>query len=200
MDAINSAIVLLNDWGRLFCDFGGRIFIQSTVLVGLLLIVDLCLKPRVCARFRYAIWLLVLVKLVLPPSLALPTGVNYWLGRYLPATTPAPLTSPVLSSSPASLISPAPSAYDNPRQVITAIPFDRAEVAAAGRDIVPLQWPGLALLGWLAVVSLLSALVLQRAAFVRRSLRRSHPARQQMLALMEECRANLGVTEHVSLR
>ncbi len=200
MDAINSAIVLLNDWGRVFCDFGGRIFIQSTVLVGLLLIVDLCLKPRVCARFRYGIWLLVLVKLVLPPSLALPTGVNYWLGRYLPATTPAPLISPVLSSSPASLISPAPSAYDNSRQVITAIPFGRAEVAAAGRDIVPLQWPGLALLGWLAVVLLLSALVLQRAASVRRSLRRSHPARQQMIALLEECRASLGVTAPVSLR
>ena len=36
------------------------------------------------------IWLLVLVKLVLPPSLALPTGVNYWLGRYLPAIAAAP--------------------------------------------------------------------------------------------------------------
>jgi len=191
MDAINSAIVLLNHWGRMFCDYGGRIFIQSSILVGLLLLVDLCLRARVCARFRYGIWLLVLVKLVLPPSLALPTGVNYWLGRYLPARSSSPVVSPVPFPFVIPDASAASPGYVKPHQDISAVP---------GREIVPLRRPGLILSGWVAGVLVLLTVVLRRIAAVRKSLHRSLPARQEMIDLLDECRARLGVTTPVTLR
>jgi len=198
MDALSNAIVLLNQWGRVFCDFAGRMLIQSSILVGLLLLADLCLRARVSARFRYGIWLLVLVKLVLPPSLALPTGVNYWLSRYLPVASPAPAASLLSPLTPAvSLTRPA---YVNARPGVVAVPAATEEIAAAGGEIVPLQWPGLALLGWVTGILLLLALVSQRIASARRSLRRSHPAGQQMVGLLEECCAYMGVTARVTLR
>jgi len=198
MDGLNGVIVLLNHWGRLFCDYGGRIFIQSSILVGLLLLVDLCLRRRVSARFRYGIWLLVLVKLVLPPSLALPTGVNYWLGRYMPAVSRESVASPTPAVAPAvSLTLPA---YISPRQDVVPIPADGAEVTKARRHIVPLRWPALALLGWVTGILLLLAFVSQRIASARRLLRRSHPAGQQMVGLLEECCAYMGVTTRVTLR
>ena len=196
MDAINSVIVLLNHWGRVFCDCGGRIFIQSSILVGLLLMVDLCLRTRVCARFRYGIWLLVLVKLALPPSLALPTGVNYWLGRYLPATSAAPIVSPI----PVPLTIPAISAAA-PASVSSGAAAARTTKASVPhREIVPLRQSGGLLLGWSAGVALLLIVVLRRIAAVRRSLRRSLPAEPQMTALLEECCARLRITTHVTLR
>ena len=196
MDALNSAIILLNHSGGVFCDYAGRMLVQSSILVGLLLLADLCLRGRVCARFRYGMWLLVLVKLVLPPSLALPTGITYWLGNYLPTMPAASMVSP----PPAPALSPVLPAYVEPLQDMAVLPAGAAEIAVAAREIVALQEPGLILLGWAAGVLLLVALVLRRVVSVRRSLRRSYSAPRHMLELLEECRAELGVTAPVTLR
>lgn len=193
MDPISSAVFLLNQWGRVYCNFAGRMFLQSSILVGLLLIADLCLRGRVRARFRYGMWLLVLVKLVLPPSLALPTGIAYWLGRYLP-------TVPAVSPLPATAVSLTPPFHVEPFQDIMAARGDAMGAAAAISDTVSLQWPGLVLLGWVAGALLLSAVVLWQVALVRRSLHRSRPARRQMVELLEECRADLGVAGPMALR
>ncbi|MCX5646431.1 MAG: hypothetical protein NTZ17_17385 [Phycisphaerae bacterium] len=192
MEAINSAIVLLNQWGRPCCDFAGHVLIQSSLLVGLLLIADRCLRARVCARFRYGMWLLVPVKLMLPPSLALPTGLAYWLGRYWPA-------APVVSKGPVSALSLAMGGYAEPLRDIAAMPAATTE-AAAKSQIVFLQWPGVILLGWAVGVLLLLALVLWQIVSVRRSLSRSRPAEPRLVALLEECCADLGIAARVRLR
>ena len=46
-------------------------FLQSAILIALLFALDLALRKRVRATIRYAVWILALVKLALPPSLAL---------------------------------------------------------------------------------------------------------------------------------
>jgi beta-lactamase regulating signal transducer with metallopeptidase domain len=192
MDALNDGIVLLNQVGRACCDFAGRMFIQSGVLVGLLLVADLCLRARVSARFRYALWLLVLVKLVLPPSLALPTGATYWLGPYLPSA-PGVLEREV----PPQL--PVPAEPIGLESHIGAVPTATGATVAS-RSIAPLQWPAMVLLVWIGGSVLLLALVLWRVATLRRSLRRSRPAPPHVVALLEECLADLGVTGPVTLR
>jgi beta-lactamase regulating signal transducer with metallopeptidase domain len=52
---------------------------QSSLLIGLMLGVEWMLRKRVRAAVRYALWLVVLAKLLLPPSLAVPTGIGWWL-------------------------------------------------------------------------------------------------------------------------
>ncbi len=51
-------------------------FWQVGLLIVLIGLVDLLIRRRVWPQVRYALWLLVLVKLVLPPSLALPTSLT----------------------------------------------------------------------------------------------------------------------------
>lgn len=191
METLNSTIALLNDWGRACCDFAGRMLLQSSVLIGVLLLADLCLRKRVSARFRYGMWLLVLVKLVLPPSLALPTGAAYWLGRYLPATPAVAEPSPIAGS----LVLPP---YAEPLGNIGMMPVGVVQTVTEPR-ILPLQWPGLMLLGWIAGVLLLLAVVLWQIVSMRRSLARSRPAGAQMAALLEECRAELGIAARVRI-
>ncbi len=51
---------------------------QVALVVAVLWLADRWLAPRVRAVTRHALWLLVLVKLVLPPSLSVPTAPAYW--------------------------------------------------------------------------------------------------------------------------
>jgi hypothetical protein len=52
---------------------------QSSLLIGVVLGADLLLARKIRASIRHALWLVVLVKLLLPPSLALPTSAAWWL-------------------------------------------------------------------------------------------------------------------------
>ena len=55
-------------------------FWQVGLLIVLIGLVDLLIRRRFWPQVRYALWLLVLVKLILPPGLALPTSLTSALG------------------------------------------------------------------------------------------------------------------------
>ena len=81
----SSIIAILNKMGACFCGHALAMLIQSSILILVLLVIDSLLRKRIRAVFRYCIWLLVFVKLILPPTLSLPTGIGYWCGDYWPA-------------------------------------------------------------------------------------------------------------------
>ena len=76
---MNWFIETLNHWGTYFAGFAWPMFWQSSLLISVLLAVDLVLRRRVRASARYLLWLVVLVKLCLPPTLALPTSPAWWM-------------------------------------------------------------------------------------------------------------------------
>src|SRR5262245_17622304 len=69
-------------------------FWQSSLLIALIYVLDLALRRKVRAAVRYALWLIVLVKLVLPPSLALPTSLAWWVRQPEPAPVAAVVPAP----------------------------------------------------------------------------------------------------------
>ncbi len=71
-------IDILNRAGEYFCEYSLGILIQSSLLIVVLLVIDWLIRKRVRAVVRYCLWMLVLVKLVLPPTLCMPTGIGYW--------------------------------------------------------------------------------------------------------------------------
>jgi len=95
---MSSIIEALNRWGNQFVGLAWPIFWQSSVLILVVLAVDLVLRNKLRAAVRYALWLVVLLKLTLPASLALPTGLSWWLPRQ------SELPLPAKSSAPAILI------------------------------------------------------------------------------------------------
>lgn len=76
---MNSFIESLNHRGGQFLDFAWPMLWQSGALISAIFILDLALRRKVRAAVRCALWLVVLVKLILPPTLALPTGATWWL-------------------------------------------------------------------------------------------------------------------------
>ena len=69
----------LNAWADQARQFAWPMLWQSSLLIGVLFALDFLLRRKVRPAVRYALWLVVLVKLLLPPSLAFPTSPGWWL-------------------------------------------------------------------------------------------------------------------------
>jgi beta-lactamase regulating signal transducer with metallopeptidase domain len=89
---MNSFIETLNHWGDHFLNFAWPILWQSSLLIAIIFVLDFALRRKIRAAIRYALWLMVLVKLLLPPSLALPTSLAWWL-LPSPSSPPQPQTT-----------------------------------------------------------------------------------------------------------
>lgn len=68
---------IVQAWSDWMCGMS----LHVTWLVGLLWLTDRWLK-RTSARLRFVLWSLVLLRLVVPPSLVLPTSVGWWCGDW----------------------------------------------------------------------------------------------------------------------
>ncbi|HEY4414463.1 MAG TPA: M56 family metallopeptidase [Verrucomicrobiae bacterium] len=76
---MSQLIETLNQFGERFGEIAWPMLWQSSLLITVLFVFDLWLRRRLRASVRYALWLVVLVKLILPPTLALPTSPAWWL-------------------------------------------------------------------------------------------------------------------------
>ena len=195
----------LNSVGNLFILFAIRMLIQSSVLILALWLLDFVLRRRVRAVVRYWIWLLVLVKLVLPPSLSSPTSLISWIGGRLPeaatvALVPEPplairmvIDPPVTTSMPmeAAPLPPATSVPPARRVPLPAAPV--APTALPG-------WQAMILLAWIGAVIIMLVLLMQRAFFVLALTAQSREAPEGLRALLESCRRHMGVRGAVGVR
>lgn len=82
---MNSTIETLNHFGGQFLHFAWPMFWQSSLVIVCVFALDVLLSRKIRASIRYALWMAVLVKLLLPPTLALPTGAAWWLTHTKPA-------------------------------------------------------------------------------------------------------------------
>lgn len=76
---LNSVIELLNRWGELHWSFAAAMFLQVSILIVVLLCLDFAVLRRLRASIRYSLWMLVLVKLMLPVSLHTPMSISRWM-------------------------------------------------------------------------------------------------------------------------
>ncbi len=203
---------LLNTAGGAFVIWAGDMLIQSSVLIALLAALDLVLRKRVQAVVRYWIWLLVLVKLMLPPSFSSPTSLTYWVGGKLPGlpaqVAPVP-RAPLAAALPASesTVSATPGALESgplAELVSEKSALPRAEstvaVSQALSSNVPITWQALALLAWAVVVIVMAVLLIQRALFVHGLVAQSQEPPGEIAELLRRCGRHLRVRANLAVR
>ena len=78
---MNIVIEQINSVGKAFVDFAWPMLWQSSVLIAILLALDFLLRRKVRAVFRYWLWMLVLIKLVLPTTLSSPVSIGQLIGN-----------------------------------------------------------------------------------------------------------------------
>jgi len=193
---INNVLIGLNNLGRVFCDYAAGVFVQSALLVILLLVVDLLLRKRVRAVFRYCVWLLVLVKLVLPPMLSLPTGIGYWVGDHLPAAS----SISDRAFDVVGLERTSPSGEMPQVRPARDLPDNESSIMLADSALTPLTWQAVLFILWLVGVFAFLVVLVQRVRFVRGLIAMSNPAKKELLYLLEQCRRQIGVRWDIRLR
>ena len=169
---LSSCLAVLNDVGRWFCNYSTDIFIQSGILIILLLIIDFLLRRRVRTTFRYWIWMLVLLKLMLPPAFSLPTVIGHWFGGYIPAQIS-------ISKQVSNMVEPKPAGASAPQdpsfsggipqvRLSQANPEPAAPALPVISDSQTFTWQAVVFVIWFIGAAVLSALLIPRILFVRR--------------------------------
>jgi len=203
---MDNIITFLNTTGKSFVGFSSSMLIQSGALIILLLVLNAFLRKRVRVVFLYGIWMLVLVKLVLPTTFSSPTGLGYWFGDKVPGfiTEAASITEKIASIiqriKPASerteiFIRPLTDISPVPVTDISAEFTVEASPAAAS-----LSWQGLAFLGWLTVVTAMLLFLIRRMFSVRNLLAKSMNPSESMVVTLQRCRKQMAVHRPVFLR
>ena len=159
---MDSVITFLNTTGKSFVGFSISMLIQSSVLIIVLLVLDLLLRKKFRAVLLYCIWMLILVKLVLPTTLSSPTGLGYWFGDNLPGIITEKASIPEQAASIPQRIEPVsetipsgtgiavlPSTGTSPEPTADASVEFTLAVSPASAS---LSWQGFAFLGWFAVM------------------------------------------------
>jgi beta-lactamase regulating signal transducer with metallopeptidase domain len=181
---MNTVIDTLNVGGEQALAFAGTMLWQSSLLIALVFMADRLLRRRARASIRYALWLVVLVKLVLPPSLALPTGLAWWLRTGDQAPAPAS-TKALLVTYPQDLPPvPAPARSTTP----PSPPVPTLSAAAWG------------LAGLAAMGGLLSSWLLLRWRQVAKLVCAAMPPSASMEQLLAEAKDRAGLRRSVRLR
>jgi beta-lactamase regulating signal transducer with metallopeptidase domain len=167
---INQVIAVINSRGAAFIGIAWPMLVQSMVVMAALLVLVWACR-RVRAVLRYALLMLVLVKLLLPPSLSLPTGLAYWW----------PVAEPVIPDQPHA---PALSTEPQPSQS-----------SSAGVNV---SGPGMVFLVWMAGLAALAAYILARYRRLSRLEKLAAPIELEELA--DSCRRELGLRRSLPLR
>jgi len=188
----------MNSAGHGFVEFAVPMLVQSSLLIVILLLVDVLLRKRARAVFRYWIWMLVLLKFVLPTSLSTPVSLGHWLGEGFALMDTGPMiaahnTAGINPDKHALLAIPVTPGAESSRPISEA-------VGSPGVPVAQITWQGIVFLVWLVVVIVMALLLLQRSLFVRGLVARARKADGSMNDTLAHCCHSMGVRRKVGLR
>lgn len=194
---------------------------QAAVLAGLIVLAQASLGKRLTPAWRYRLWLLVVVRLVLPFQAPSPTSVHN-LARLTTRSDATPSVAPLVVPEPAIHSAPLPSVTgvesgvesvawpeSFPGRLPGTVSSSSAEVSTAIRALptsepaTPAPREGVPVarwLGWiwlLGVVGLGLRVAVQNLRFAWRLRRDGTPISASVAARLEACRALLGVRTHL---
>ena len=199
-----------------------RLSWQASVLVVIILAVQWVFQKQLGARWRYALWFLLIARLLLPILPSSPVSI-FNLGRRhetpsstpaavfqahiatapMPATAPAPIPEEQAASFPPPSTQPATPQYVRP-QPAPAQTWSSRQSSQAAPTKSPWfpRWNALQFMGlvWLAGVILFTArMAVQNARFLRRLKEAAPVTNAQILSVLDACRELMGIKSQVHL-
>jgi len=181
---MDSLIETLNGWGGTFSSFAWPMLWQSSLLIAILFALDMVLRRKLRASIRYTLWLVVLVKLCVPPTFALPTSPAWWLHK-----------------------PPPPPIMAKPKLQNYTVTYDQGpllELPPAPLPVYEPPKPTMSKLAWLLVISVSGSAaflfwMLVRWWQIARLVRRA-AASTRLTALVEKARRSIGMKRSVPVK
>lgn len=188
----------LNSWAESLLTVGSAHFVQVALMALLLAALDFGFGRRLGPRWRFALWLLFLVKLVLPPNLALPTSPAYWVAAIHESVPARRAYAPMLQrQAPAQ--NPVVRSWS--AQESASLETVARAVAQPRSGAEPsLTWRAWVALAWLAGVIAFVLVTVLGHLRLRRALSRSRTAGQDLLRALVQAQHEVGLRSAVALR
>lgn len=165
---------------------------QAAVLVVMLLIAERVFRRRLPAAWAAALWMLVLVRLVLPPGLQSPTSVCFWLGPWLAAPIWVTAPTPVAPLASVEQVSVAP-----PKLASASVASALAPAPAPAQRLSRSGW---LLLGWGVGSLICLGWMVRKNQEVRRLVGLSTEASAEANAALRRVAAEIGLRRLPRLR
>jgi beta-lactamase regulating signal transducer with metallopeptidase domain len=179
----DSVIERLNLWGGEFARIAWPLFWQSSLLIAGMFVLEFFLRRKLRASVRHALWLVVLIKLLLPPSFASPSGIAWWLRPREVAPAKPTVASYVVTYGPTHASPPLP--ISSP----VIIPKPQIHLSRAAWALFGTVGTGLALL----------LIMLVRWRLLRQQLSKSQPAPIWLQEMLHDTQRKAGCRRRVRL-
>jgi endo-1,4-beta-xylanase len=201
---MSDVLELLNSAGKGFVGFAWPMLWQSAILVVILLAADYVLRRKVSAIFRYGLWMLVIVKLILPVSLSSPVSIGRLMVMPPGLAKIAPLEKPAANPGAGIQASSGFAAGSHLKALsadeLASLKRPVAFNSETGEYAVSLSWQGGVFLLWAIVLSAMLLLLIQRVIFVLGLVRQSREAGRPMKEMLEDCRKTMNIGSCVGLK
>jgi endo-1,4-beta-xylanase len=201
---MSNVLELINSAGKGFVEFARPMLWQSAVLVVILLAADYILRKKVGAVFRYGLWMLIIVKLVLPTSLSSPVSIGQFMivpaGLVKIAAHLKPQADNISGFRLSSDVTAESQLNTLSAEQLALLKRPVSSLTQSNQSSEMLTWQGGVLLLWLIIVSAMLLLLMQRVMFVLGLVRQSKETRGEMRETLEDCRKIMGVSSYVGLK
>ena len=197
---METIIISLNEMSDKLVSFMGPMLLQSSIVIVAIAAIDFILKSKVKAAVRYGLWMLILLKLVIPPNFALPTGIGYWVPKESAnLDTPAIIEySTPINYEQEALAAELPLSAYSPTEYQSIGPV--ANTAQPTKTLTPLTWQSILAMVWLTFFTLGFALTCKRYRYVKNMISCSDLADSQLISLMGKYKKQLDINRNVEIR
>jgi beta-lactamase regulating signal transducer with metallopeptidase domain/ketosteroid isomerase-like protein len=204
---MTSLIPTMNEWGRIFCHHAFWMLIQAGVLVAVLWVADRLLRRHLKASIRYAIWLLVLIKLVLPVNFRLPSGIGYWIQWPTPNDSATVQEIPMeraaaFVENAGSVVSESQEAAQPPaisNETLLAVSAIVRPEMTTEASVLTLSVRGWILAVWMAGISGLFAVLCIQWMLLKRMIGRSRNVPADVAQSFSRCKSALSITDTIRI-
>lgn len=218
---MNIIFETLNKAGLRFIEFASPMLIQSSILILILLAADFLLRKKVRAIFRYCIWMLVLIKLILPVSLYSPLSLGSWFGEKIEYAnlTQEDTGQRAIKSENTLFIKPDNSNFRTiePRvessesvpsipHTIATNPLPTSSEQVVIEKPVKLSWQAAAFVIWIAVTAALGLVLLKRTVFIKELITKASDidfSQNNSISpndILKHCCISLGLKKQIPLK
>jgi bla regulator protein BlaR1 len=206
---MNAILEQINSAGLIFVKFALPMLVQSSILIAVLLLADVLLRKKVRAVFRYWLWMLVLIKLVLPTTLSSPVSLGSWFGDKLASikvndtsivAQPVNMLQVIETETVPAAVSPQPDIGLKATPPLTVEPVTAEAVMSPAVSMTPLIWQGIVFMVWAVIVAVMGLLLLQRAIFVSGLVAQAQNPPQLMNDAFNFCCRQMGIKRKVGLK
>ncbi len=179
-------------------------FWQIAILLLVILTIDTLIKNRTWPQVRYALWLMLVVKLILPPSFAMSTSLTSGIQPVINDKIEIKAPEIIKAASEPEYVETKQPRFTAPAAVIisTSTESSKEDILPKKIEAAPLPkilWQSWLMISWLAGIAAMSVLLIGRVRKLKKYNTGNIELPENIVKIVNECRARLKLDRNIKV-